>query len=224
MKAPLSRNASGHRAHYIRKTTGDRYNGFHIHLKSKHNAMFWSALHRVGLSLTAFARKYISCVDGIMLSAWLRGHRRPTLVQAVLLDSAFAALGIAFLSTDAWPVRETSNSVDLSDALPLKVLRRKNNHAAIAVEFFRPRSPYLDPIPETDEALAELLESLLSGRQWYVIHRRFGLLDGNPATLADVGRELKVTRERIRQIEQKALRYLRPKLQGGAYWGSSYLK
>ena len=38
---------------------------------------------------------------------------------------------------------------------------------------------------------------------------RFGLEDGHPRTLEEVGREFKVTRERIRQIEAKALRKLR---------------
>ena len=38
---------------------------------------------------------------------------------------------------------------------------------------------------------------------------RFGLEDGHPRTLEEVGKEFKVTRERIRQIEAKALRKLR---------------
>ena len=38
---------------------------------------------------------------------------------------------------------------------------------------------------------------------------RFGLDDGKPKTLEDVGKEFSVTRERIRQIEAKAIRKLR---------------
>ena len=38
---------------------------------------------------------------------------------------------------------------------------------------------------------------------------RFGLEDGHPRTLEEVGKEFNVTRERIRQIEAKALRKLR---------------
>ena len=49
----------------------------------------------------------------------------------------------------------------------------------------------------------------LDGRERQVIERRFGLADGAPQTLEEIGRDLRVTRERIRQIEAKALRKLR---------------
>ena len=52
------------------------------------------------------------------------------------------------------------------------------------------------------------LESVLrtlSMREKKVIQLRFGLLDGHPRTLEEVGREFHLTRERIRQIESKAL-------------------
>lgn len=49
----------------------------------------------------------------------------------------------------------------------------------------------------------------LSDRERKVIEYRFGLLDGHPRTLEEVGREFGVTRERIRQIESKTLAKLR---------------
>ena len=49
----------------------------------------------------------------------------------------------------------------------------------------------------------------LKERERQVIELRFGLKDGHPRTLEEVGREFNVTRERIRQIEAKALRKLR---------------
>ncbi len=49
----------------------------------------------------------------------------------------------------------------------------------------------------------------LNERERAVIEQRFGLADGNPRTLEEVGRQFNVTRERIRQIEAKALRKLR---------------
>lgn len=56
--------------------------------------------------------------------------------------------------------------------------------------------------------LREVLDTL-SEREKKVLILRFGLDDGRPRTLEEVGREFNVTRERIRQIEAKALRKLR---------------
>ena len=58
------------------------------------------------------------------------------------------------------------------------------------------------------EQLMEVLETL-SDREKKVLMLRFGLEDGRPRTLEEVGKEFNVTRERIRQIEAKALRKLR---------------
>jgi len=57
---------------------------------------------------------------------------------------------------------------------------------------------------QIDKVLGELTE-----REKKVLQLRFGLKDGHPRTLEEVGREFEVTRERIRQIEGKALRKLR---------------
>jgi RNA polymerase primary sigma factor len=58
------------------------------------------------------------------------------------------------------------------------------------------------------EQLAQVLDTLTS-REQQVICLRFGLYDGKARTLEEVGRDFNVTRERIRQIEAKALRKLR---------------
>jgi RNA polymerase sigma factor, sigma-70 family len=58
------------------------------------------------------------------------------------------------------------------------------------------------------EQLEEVLGSL-TDREARVIKLRFGLEDGRTRTLEEVGKEFNVTRERIRQIESKALRKLR---------------
>ncbi|MFW5889100.1 MAG: RNA polymerase sigma factor RpoD, partial [Bacillota bacterium] len=57
---------------------------------------------------------------------------------------------------------------------------------------------------ELDSALATLTD-----REEKVLRMRFGLLDGKPRTLEEVGKEFNVTRERIRQIESKAIKKLR---------------
>ena len=58
------------------------------------------------------------------------------------------------------------------------------------------------------EQLMDVL-STLTEREQTVLRLRFGLDDGRPRTLEEVGRQFNVTRERIRQIEAKALRKLR---------------
>jgi len=58
------------------------------------------------------------------------------------------------------------------------------------------------------EQVHDILDTL-SDRERRVLQLRFGLEDGRSRTLEEVGREFGVTRERIRQIEAKALRKLR---------------
>lgn len=58
------------------------------------------------------------------------------------------------------------------------------------------------------DKMNEVLETL-NDRERKVLIQRFGLLDGKPKTLEEVGVEFNVTRERIRQIEAKALRKMR---------------
>lgn len=71
------------------------------------------------------------------------------------------------------------------------------------------------PVPAEEAAYTLLREQLeevmetLTEREQKVIRLRYGLGDGRPRTLEEVGKEFNVTRERIRQIEAKALRKLR---------------
>ena len=58
------------------------------------------------------------------------------------------------------------------------------------------------------EKLNDVLSSL-NGREREVLELRFGLGDGYSRTLEEVGMQFRVTRERIRQIEAKALRKMR---------------
>ena len=68
--------------------------------------------------------------------------------------------------------------------------------------------PYPATPPKLREQLVDVL-STLTPREEKVLKLRFGLEDGRTRTLEEVGKEFNVTRERIRQIEAKALRKLR---------------
>lgn len=59
------------------------------------------------------------------------------------------------------------------------------------------------------EDLAELLRTKLTEREAHVLRMRYGFDDGRTRTLEEIGRGLSVTRERVRQIETKALQKLR---------------
>ena len=66
---------------------------------------------------------------------------------------------------------------------------------------FKPLSERYRSSPEPFETLTD--------RERQVLEQRFGLVDGYSRTLEEVGRQFRVTRERIRQIEAKALRKMR---------------
>ena len=65
------------------------------------------------------------------------------------------------------------------------------------------------------EKVAEYMERYLSERELIILRTRFGLVDGKPQTLAETGKLIGVSRERIRQIERRALQKLKLMLSGG---------
>ena len=79
-------------------------------------------------------------------------------------------------------------------------------------DFIEDRGAVAPAEAASDQLLKEQVEAVLdslTGRERRVLQLRFGLEDGRARTLEEVGKEFNVTRERIRQIEAKALRKLR---------------
>src|SRR4030066_2255530 len=106
-------------------------------------------------------------------------------------------------------VREIMKLSQMPISLEMPIGEEEDSHLG---DFIEDRST----LPPADAASRELLKaqlnkvlSELTDRERRVILLRFGLEDGRARTLEEVGKEFNVTRERIRQIEAKALRKLR---------------
>lgn len=72
-----------------------------------------------------------------------------------------------------------------------------------------------------NKEMSDLLERCLSAREQEVLSLRYGLEDGEPRTLGEAGRLVGISRERVRQIEKRALQKLNLVLSGGRRRGGS---
>ena len=118
---------------------------------------------------------------------------------------------------------EIAELLDMSPDKVREILRVAQEPVSLETPIGEEEDSHLGDFLPDDEALApadaasqSLLReeiaaalSTLTPREAKVLSLRFGLEDGHPRTLEEVGKEFNVTRERIRQIEAKALRKLR---------------
>lgn len=118
---------------------------------------------------------------------------------------------------------ELAKEMDISEEKVREILKIAQEPVSLETPIGEEEDSHLgDFIPDEDapappeaaaftllkEQLMEVLDTL-TPREMKVLKLRFGLDDGRARTLEEVGREFQVTRERIRQIEAKALRKLR---------------
>nr|WP_172621807.1 RNA polymerase sigma factor RpoD [Lachnoanaerobaculum umeaense] len=120
-------------------------------------------------------------------------------------------------------VTELANALDMTEEKVMEIMQIAREPASLETPIgeeddsnlgdFVADSNVLTPEGNVEAVmLREHIDTLLGDlkeRERQVIVLRFGLEDGHPRTLEEVGKEFKVTRERIRQIEAKALRKLR---------------
>jgi RNA polymerase primary sigma factor len=136
----------------------------------------------------------------------LRTNRR--LAQEFGREPSYEEIGRGMeISSDK--VREIMKLSQMPISLEMPIGEEEDSHLG---DFIEDRAT----MPPADVASRELLKaqlntvlSELSDRERRVLLLRFGLEDGRARTLEEVGKEFNVTRERIRQIEAKALRKLR---------------
>jgi len=119
-------------------------------------------------------------------------------------------------------IEEIAKELDMSAAQIRDVLVRVPRSVSLEIKVGKDKDTELGDLLETQSAspeenlmrealqrdLLNLLEDLTS-RERDVIQMRFGLKDGRPYSLAEIGRTLELSRERVRQIESKALQKLR---------------
>jgi len=106
-------------------------------------------------------------------------------------------------------VREIAKISQLPISLESPIGEEEDSHLG---DFIEDQNALPPPDAASRQLLKEQIDSVLSSltpRERRVLQLRFGLEDGRSRTLEEVGKEFNVTRERIRQIEAKALRKLR---------------
>ena len=121
------------------------------------------------------------------------------------------------------PAEEIGDKIGMSADKVREILKISQDPVSLETPIGEEEDSHLgDFIPDDDTPapadaaastiLREVIERelhTLTKREEHVIKLRFGLYDGRPRTLEEVGKEFEITRERIRQIEAKALRKLR---------------
>jgi RNA polymerase primary sigma factor len=148
--------------------------------------------HSRHIRLPVHVQAHAATIEEAVAQLWQTQEREPTLREVA------AASGATETAVRAYLVTTRTRSLDASD------------HAQRVAETIPDPVDHLERVEF--EVLTDAVERALasiSPRERGVIEQRFGLLDGNIHTLQEIGREYGVTRERIRQIEDKALRRLR---------------
>src|SRR5438552_3575518 len=108
-----------------------------------------------------------------------------------------------------WKVRKVLKSAQQPISLETPIGEEEDSHLADFIEDRGVVSPADAVININLKEMTEQVLNTLTPREERIIKMRFGLEDGTEHTLEEVGQKFAVTRERIRQIEAKALRKLR---------------
>ena len=112
-------------------------------------------------------------------------------------------------------VYELERALDVPASLQASVSEEDGSEFQDLIEDRSAAKPLESAVAQQLKAEVEEALAALNPRERQVLQLRFGFLDGQSRTLDEIARELKVTRERIRQIEGRAMRKLRHPVQSG---------
>ena len=180
-------------------------NAVRIEARIRNNRL-WHVIHDVSSSVADFCRRYDfsrHSIDGLLnltdSPRGVHGDWRPVCVRlsehsGLSLDELFPA--------KLYELERTHAVAEVDDHLL---------SAKAAARLLMAESPSIDEQIDRKEMLAALEAAVgsLTEVQATVIRLRYGLDGGDPLTLEQVGERIELTRERVRQIEAKALRMLR---------------
>ena len=133
-------------------------------------------------------------------------------------------MGKVWTESDVLKILELMRNMNI-ESLDREITSELDDSTTCIGDLIEDTGPSPQEIIEQNELHQIIIEAIskLPPRQMAIINLRFGIIDGNPKTLEEVGQLYGVTRERIRQIERKALEKLRwllitkYKINGGNY-------
>jgi RNA polymerase primary sigma factor len=144
-----------------------------------------------------------------------RVHRASAEIEGVTGDPATPAQIAAHLGVPAGKLKALHWLPDATTSLDLGVGEEGTTYLGTLIPADSAGEPLSVLLAKENTAFIESLLGTLSEREQYIVARRFGLEGDDPAVLQDIGDELKISRERVRQIEAQAIRKLK-----NAFWNA----